>query len=130
MTENQPHATSSFNETDAATRRRRKHVPEACATAQRAKLDTQAETRAQQDREAALPPQSKKLKGKQDQRKLLAHRRANTTITSTIEDYLQDHAGATTAPKRWNGTRQRWVCYAPICKRNGASHPGRRSGRT
>jgi len=86
MTENQPHSNPPLHETDATTRRRRKHVAEA--------------------REVAPAPPVKKPKGKQDQRTLLANRRASTTMESAIEDYLQDHAGGNHSAKtlEWHRT--------------------------
>jgi site-specific recombinase XerD len=101
MTENQKPSTPSVHETDTATRRRRKHVPEARATAQRAKLDAQTKAR-----EAAPSPAVKKPKGQQNQRTLLANRRAGTTMESAIEDYLQDHAGGNHSTKtlEWHRT--------------------------
>ena len=107
MTENHSQSTSPSNKTEAATRRRRRLAPEARATAQRAKLDARTDTRAQQqDREAAPPPSTQKSMGKQDQRRLIANRRASTTIASAIEDYLQDHAGGTHSAKtlEWHRT--------------------------
>ena len=107
MTEKQPQSTPPLHETDATTRRRRKHVAVARATAQRAKLDAQADTRSQQQaHEVATPPSPKKPKGKQDQRSLLANRRASTTMESAIEDYLQDHAGGNHSAKtlEWHRT--------------------------
>ena len=80
-----------------------KHVTEARATAQRAKLDAQAEARlvAQQETTTAKKPKNKK-----DQQQLLANRRANTTIERAIEDYLLDHEGGNSSRKtlQWHQT--------------------------
>jgi hypothetical protein len=77
-----------------------KHVTEARAAAQRARLDAQAERR--QD---AGPP-AKASRGKQQQASLLARRRASTTVERTIADYLLDHEGGNSSPKtlQWHQT--------------------------
>ncbi len=81
-----------------------KHVTDARATAQRAKLDAQAEERRiAAEQEMAQP---KKPKTKKDQRQLLATRRANTTIERAVEDYLSDHEGGNHSKKtlEWHHT--------------------------
>jgi site-specific recombinase XerD len=104
MTEKEQNHTPPSNESGAATRKRRKHVAEARATAQRAKLDALAEARSQEAvQEAAV---ARKPRGKQDQQRLLLNRRANITIARAIEDYLQDHAGGNHSDKtlEWHRT--------------------------
>ena len=73
-----------------------KQVTEARATAQRAKLDAQAESRRRAAQEAVTP---KYTKGKQEQRDLLARRRATTTLEHAIADYLADHEGGNSSLK-------------------------------
>jgi integrase/recombinase XerD len=70
----------------------------------RAKLDAQAEARAQEATQGV--PATRKPKGKQNQQRLLSNRRANTTIARAIEDYLQDHAGGNHSDKtlEWHRT--------------------------
>ncbi len=80
-----------------------KHVTEARAAAQRAKLDTQAQSR-RRAAEAATTP--KHTKGKQEHHDLLARRRARTTIEHAVEDYLADHEGGNHSLKtlQWHQT--------------------------
>ena len=80
-----------------------KHVTNARAAAQRAKLDAQAEEKQANEQEKTQP---KKPKTKKDQRQLLANRRANTTIERAIEDYLSDHEGGNHSKKtlEWHRT--------------------------
>jgi D-isomer specific 2-hydroxyacid dehydrogenase, NAD binding domain len=61
--------------------------------------------RAQQAEQEATAA-TRKPNGKHDQRRLLAHRRANTTIAHAIDDYLQDHAGGNHSDKtlEWHRT--------------------------
>jgi site-specific recombinase XerD len=75
------------------------------ASAQREKLDAQAEARSQQE-EPEAKETIRKSNGKHEQRRPLAHRRANTTIAHAIEDYLQDHAGGNHSDKtlEWHRT--------------------------
>ncbi len=73
-----------------------KQVTEARARAQRAKLDTQKQERVQASAASNTHP---KAKGKGTQRDLQARRRAATTITRAIEDYLQDHEGGNHSDK-------------------------------
>jgi site-specific recombinase XerD len=98
-----PNNSPAPKEFGAKTLRRRKQVAENRAIAQRAKLDAQAEVRVQQAEQKAATSQPR---GKQDQQRLLAHRRANTTIVRAIEDYLQDHAGGNHSDKtlEWHRT--------------------------
>ena len=103
MTKEEQNHSQTPKEVGARTLRRRKHVAGNRADAQRAKLDAQAEARAQQQEQEAQAA-TRKSNGKHEQRRLLAHRRANTTIVHAIDDYLQDHAGATIATRRWSGT--------------------------
>ncbi len=79
-----------------------KHVTEARAAAQRAKLDAQAQTR----RATEATPVPKKPKGKRDQQDLLARKRAMMTIERAIGDYLADHEGGNRSPKtlQWHQT--------------------------
>jgi hypothetical protein len=88
MNENETKQSTAPKEFGKATLRRRKHVAANRASAQRDKLDAKAEERAQQSMEHATP-----RKGKQDQQRLLAKRRARTTLARAVDDYLQDHAG-------------------------------------
>lgn len=73
-----------------------KHITEASAAAQRAKLDNQAEDRL---RATTQTTKTRKTRGKKEQRDLLTRRRANTTIEQTIADYLADHEGGNSSPK-------------------------------
>lgn len=79
-----------------------KHVTDARATAQRAKLDARAEERRTNAEQEITQPK----KPKKDQRQLLATRRANTTIERAIEDYLSDHEGGNHSKKtlEWHHT--------------------------
>jgi len=78
-------------------------VTGARSSAQRAKLDAQAEAKHNAEQESAPP---KKTKGKKEQRQLLANRRASTTIARAIEDYLSDHEGGNSSSKtlEWHHT--------------------------
>ena len=84
-----------------------KHVTEARAAAQRAKLDAQAERR----QDVELP--AKASRGKQQQASLLARRRAATTVERTIADYLLDHEGGNSSPKtlQWHQTALGLLCH-------------------
>ncbi len=84
------------------TLRHRKHVAEKRATAQRTKLDAQAQARVHQAAEAATG----KPKGRHDQQRPQASRRASTTIARAVDDYLQDHAGGNHSDKtlEWHRT--------------------------
>lgn len=73
-----------------------KHVTDARALAQRAKLDAQKQEHVPQNVES-VP--SRKVKGKNAQQDLQARRRASTTIARAIEDYLQDHEGGNHSAK-------------------------------
>jgi len=79
-------------------------VTDARATAQRAKLDAQADVRKQQETQEKTV--AKKAKGKREQQRLLNNRRANTTIERAIEDYLLDHEGGNHSKKtlEWHNT--------------------------
>ena len=79
-------------------------VTDARATAQRIKLDAQAETRKQQETQEKTV--AKKPKGKKEQQRLLNNRRASTTIERAIEDYLLDHEGGNHSKKtlEWHNT--------------------------
>lgn len=81
-----------------------KRVTEARASAQRTKLDAQAETR----REAAEQQvvKLKNARGKREPGDALAKRRAATTLARTIEDYVNDHEGGNHSPKtlQWHRT--------------------------
>ena len=81
-------------------------VTEARATAQRAKLDAQAEARNDQAASTARTPQRKPLGGKKEQQRLLNNRRNNTTIGRAIDDYLLDHMGGNSSDKtlEWHRT--------------------------
>jgi integrase len=105
MTKKDQNDTQTPKEAGARTLRRRKHVAENRADAQRAKLDAQAEAREQQKAQEATAA-TRKPNGKHDQRRLLTNRRANTTIAHAIDDYLQDHAGGNHSDKtlEWHST--------------------------
>ena len=81
-------------------------VTEARATAQRAKLDTQAEKRNDLAGEEAATAKRKQPRGKKEQQRLLTNRRANTTIGRAIDDYLLDHMGGNSSDKtlEWHRT--------------------------
>ena len=84
-----------------------KHVTEARAAAQRAKLDAQAEARKTADKEQSCQTtQRKRTRGKQEQQRLLANRRAGTTLQGAIADYLLDHEGGNSSLKtlQWHQT--------------------------
>ncbi len=102
MNEKETKNTTAPKEIGKATLRRRKHVAANRAGAQRDRLDAQTEARAQQAAEKAAAPS----KGKQDQKRMPANRRAGTTIAHAIEEYLQDHAGGNHSDKtlEWHRT--------------------------
>ena len=75
-------------------------VTEARATAQRAKLDTQADARRRTAEDAA---RAKPSPGTGKRERDRPGNRRGATVERAIADYLLDHAGATTAPKRSNG---------------------------
>jgi site-specific recombinase XerD len=102
MNEKESKNTPTPQEIDKATLKRRKHVAGNRASAQRDKLDTQAEARAQRAAQKPAPPP----KGKQDQKGMLAQRRASTTVARAVDDYLQDHAGGNSSDKtlEWHRT--------------------------
>jgi site-specific recombinase XerD len=81
-------------------------VTEARATAQRAKLDAQAEARNDQAASTARNTKRKPLGGKKEQQRLLTNRRTNTTIGRAIDDYLLDHMGGNSSDKtlEWHRT--------------------------
>ncbi len=105
MTKEEQNYSQTPKEVGARTLRRRKHVAGNRADAQRAKLDAQAEVRAQQQEQEAQAA-TRKPNGKHEHRRLLANRRANTTIAHAIDDYLQDHAGGNHSDKtlEWHRT--------------------------
>jgi site-specific recombinase XerD len=80
-----------------------KQVTEARASAQRAKLDAQAESRRLETENSAT---TQKKQGKREQRDLLARRRARMTVENSVEDYLLDHEGGNHSPKtlQWHRT--------------------------
>ena len=81
-----------------------KHLTEARAAAQRAKLDAQAQTRREAAQQQAAKP--KTGKGKRAPGEALAKRRAATTLARAIEDYMNDHEGGNHSPKtlQWHRT--------------------------
>jgi len=81
-------------------------VTEARAAAQRVKLDAQAELREQGATEAKEAAALKKARGKKEQQRLQASRRANTTIAHAVDDYLLDHEGGNHSAKtlEWHRT--------------------------
>ena len=82
-------------------------MTEARAAAQRAKLDAQAEARktAEKEQSSQTTPR-KQARGKQEQQRLLANRRAGTTLQRAIADYLLDHEGGNSSLKtlQWHQT--------------------------
>ena len=84
-----------------------KHVTEARAAAQRAKLDAQAEARRTADKaHTSQTTPRKQAPGKKEQQRLLANRRAGTTLQRAIADYLLDHEGGNSSLKtlQWHQT--------------------------
>jgi site-specific recombinase XerD len=82
-------------------------VTEARAAAQRAKLEAQAEARTRAPEPTSSQTSGSKLsKGKKNQSKLLANRRASMTVERAIEDYLLDHEGGNHSLKtlQWHQT--------------------------
>ena len=79
------------------------HVTEARAAAQRAKLDTQAQRRAEEKKTAT---RAKGATNKDKQTALLAKRRASTRVERAIADYLLDHEGGNSSQKtlQWHQT--------------------------
>ena len=105
MTREEQNHSQTPKEVGARTLRRRKHVAGNRSSAQREKLDAQAEARAHEPKQESRET-TRKSNGKNEQRRLLANRRANTTIVHAIEDYLQDHAGGNHSDKtlEWHRT--------------------------
>ena len=105
MTANEQNNTPAPRKMGKTTLRHRKHVAEKRATAQRTKLDAQSQARAHQAENAAEAATSKP-KGRHDQQRLQASRRASTTIARAVDDYLQDHAGGNHSDKtlEWHRT--------------------------
>src|SRR5258708_35127771 len=105
MNEKEPKNTPTPKEIGKTTLRRRKHVAGNRASAQRDKLDAQAQVRAQQATEKAATATGKPRRG-QEKPRLQASRRAGTTIARAVEDYLQDHAGGNHSEKtlEWHRT--------------------------
>jgi hypothetical protein len=67
-----------------------KHVTEARAAAQRAKLDAQAEARRTADKEqTSQTTPRKQAPGKKEQQRLLAKRRAGTTLHSLPDTFYR-----------------------------------------
>ena len=106
MTTNEHNNTPTPKKMGKTTLRRRKHVAEKRATAQRTKLDAQAQAHAHQTVEKAAEASASKPKGRHDQQRLQASRRASTTIARAVDDYLQDHAGGNHSDKtlEWHRT--------------------------
>jgi len=104
----QPKATGSTKGTTGRTRRvgPGSKVTEARATAQRAKIDAQAEQRNDQTVESASAMKRKLHGGKKEQQRLRTFRRTNTTIGRAIDDYLLDHMGGNSSDKtlEWHRT--------------------------
>lgn len=79
-------------------------MTEARAAAQRAKLESQAEARTRAPEQTSLQTSgSKPSRGKKDQAKLLANRRAGITVERAIEDYLLDREGGNHSLKTLQG---------------------------
>ncbi len=109
MTTQQPKDTPTTGAHGATTRRTSagsSRVTEARAAAQRVKLDAQTEIREQGAAEANEASALKKARGKKDQQRLQASRRANTTIAHAVDDYLLDHEGGNHSAKtlEWHRT--------------------------
>lgn len=84
-----------------------KVVTGARAAAQRAKLETQAQARhTAAEQKSSQAPSKNSSSSKRGQKKLIANRRANTTLERAIEDYLLDHEGGNSSPKtlQWHKT--------------------------
>lgn len=84
-----------------------KNVTKARAAAQRSKLDAQAEARRTAVQETPSHTNTaKKTGGKTEQQRLLANRRAGTTLECAIADYLLDHEGGNSSLKtlQWHQT--------------------------
>ena len=109
MTTQQPKDTPTTGAHGATTRRTSagsSRVTEARAAAQRVKLDAQAEIHEQGVTEAKEAATLKKARGKKEQQRLQASRRANTTIAHAVDDYLLDHEGGNHSAKtlEWHRT--------------------------
>ncbi len=109
MTTQEPKDTPTTGAHGATTRRTSagsSRVTEARAAAQRVKLDTQAEIREQGATEAKEAAALKKARGKKEQQRLQASRRATTTIAHAVDDYLLDHEGGNHSDKtlEWHRT--------------------------
>src|SRR6266487_131079 len=98
--------TGAHGETTRRTSTGSSRVTEARAAAQRVKLDTQAELREQGATEAKEAAALKKARGKKEQQRLQASRRATTTIAHAVDDYLLDHEGGNHSDKtlEWHRT--------------------------
>jgi len=109
MTTQEPKDTPTTGAHGATTRRTSagsSRVTEARAAAQRVKLDTQAEIREQGAAKVKEAAALKKARGKKEQQRLQASRRANTTIAHAVDDYLLDHEGGNHSDKtlEWHRT--------------------------
>jgi site-specific recombinase XerD len=109
MTTQEPKDTPTTGVHGATTRRTSagsSRVTEARAAAQRVKLDAQAEIREQGATEAKEAAALKKARGKKEQQRLQASRRATTTIAHAVDDYLLDHEGGNHSDKtlEWHRT--------------------------
>ncbi len=109
MTTQEPKDTPITGAHGATTRRTSagsSRVTEARAAAQRVKLDAQAEIHEQGATEAKEAAALKKARGKKEQQRLQASRRANTTIAHAVDDYLLDHEGGNHSDKtlEWHRT--------------------------
>ena len=110
--ESKSNASARQSEETKATTGRARRVPpkssvtDARATAQRAKLDAQAEARNDQAVETAAAAKRKHPGRKKEQQRLLTNRRTNTTIGRAIDDYLLDHMGGNSSDKtlEWHRT--------------------------
>ena len=83
-----------------------KKATDARASAQRAKLDRQAEEQQLQAPEAAQAATTKVSRSKQKQQHMLSNRRANTTLVRALDDYLLVHEGGNHSKKtiEWHRT--------------------------
>ena len=109
MTTQEPKDTPTTGAHGATTRRTSagsSRVTEARAAAQRVKLDAQAELREQGTAKAKEAAALKKARGKKEQQRLQAPRRATTTIAHAVDDYLLDHEGGNHSAKtlEWHRT--------------------------
>ena len=100
------------------------HVTEARSRAQRAKLMPRTRPGVRPRRK--LPPHNKP--GKDQQKALLAKRRARATIGHAIADYLQDHEGGNHSEKTLQWHQHGPGSVAELPSRGTRNYAGRRGG--